>query len=502
MYATGERPQGATSPRSAYSPSEASDEEEPFVNNNELPQVQFENFNFNAPVAPLHNSPPAIVFNLNPFGVPGLPQGPSDVEIIRRPSAVTFQEMHPTERPSLSRTQSLCVPRPPSPYQAQRRGSAKWTDRLRSRPGSGSSSPALSRNPSFVEAMIARRPSLAPEHPPRSPQLTPSIFAGSRTLGSFSALYEGTSFYVKPTGRKPPTPGPAPQEKHGRYAHRVPRDIDAAIDFTRIRCPVPVPAGKAPILQHEEAQAALVDAYTGKSYGVVDQADPDGNLHDEGGSESDGHTVYSDVELGMNEAAGDAGYAYGDVPPAYEFSDPAIPCVIPDVGDVRLSPSEEQLLHHSMAHPWTTTPYNVTDRSGKSARATTWRSIQAAAGAIVVSALLVPFGAGFMVIEAGSFGVGSFGLLMVAGAYPLDLSGRNLADIAADFMFRVGAASLNRRRVERVTKTSTIANSHETYTTSPRLNRPRLPECSVTVVGYREDEAAWENVSYPPQIPR
>ncbi|EIW51535.1 uncharacterized protein TRAVEDRAFT_137322 [Trametes versicolor FP-101664 SS1] len=178
----------------------------------------------------------------------------------------------------------------------------------------------------------------------------------------------------------------------------------------------------------------------------------------------------------MNEAAGDAGYAYGDVPPAYEFSDPAIPCVIPDANDVRMSPSEEQLLHHSMAHPWTTTPYNVTDRSGQSARATTWRSIQAAAGAVVVSALLVPFGAGFMVIEAGSFGVGSFGLLMVT-----------------DFMLRVGAASLNRRRVDRVTKTSTIANSHETYTTSPRLNRPRLPECSVTVVGYRENEAAWEN---------
>ncbi|KAI0357363.1 hypothetical protein OH77DRAFT_1398877 [Trametes cingulata] len=209
----------------------------------------------------------------------------------------------------------------------------------------------------------------------------------------------------------------------------------------------------------------------GKSYGVIGQGDPD----NEDDGDSDDNTAFSDVEI-ANKNSGDDGYAYGGVPAAYEFVDPEIPVVVPGAESLAMSPSEEQLLHHSMAHPWTRPPYNVLERPSRSARETTWRSLQAAAGAVVVSALLVPFGAGFMVIDVGSFGIGSFGLLM-----------------AADFIFRAGAAQLNRRRVNRITKQSPIAKAHETFTTLPRVNRPRLPECSVTVVGYREDPRLWED---------
>ncbi|KAI0326890.1 hypothetical protein GY45DRAFT_1258082 [Cubamyces sp. BRFM 1775] len=206
----------------------------------------------------------------------------------------------------------------------------------------------------------------------------------------------------------------------------------------------------------------------GKSYGVIGQGDVD----NEEDTDSSDRTAFSDVEF----QNGEGGYAYPGVPAAYEFLDPEIPCVVPDAARLAMSPSEEQLLHHSMAHPWAVPPYNVTERPRRSARRSAWRSLEAAAGALAVSALLLPFGAGFMVIDVGSFGVGSFGLLM-----------------AADFAFRAGAASLNRRRVNKINKQSPIAKSYETYTTLPRMNRPKLPECSITVVGYREDEHAWES---------
>ncbi|KAI0366640.1 hypothetical protein BV20DRAFT_951870 [Pilatotrama ljubarskyi] len=207
----------------------------------------------------------------------------------------------------------------------------------------------------------------------------------------------------------------------------------------------------------------------GKSYGVIGQGDPD----NEDDTDSDDNTAVSDLEIANT---GDDGYVYGGVPAAYEFVDPEIPCIVPGLESLAMNPGEEQLLHHSMAHPWTTPPYNVTERPSRSSRETTWRSFQAAAGAVVTSALLLPFGAGFMVIDVGSFGIGSFGLLM-----------------AADFIFRAGAAQLNRLRVNRITKQSVIARGYEAYTALPRVNRPRLPECSVTVVGYRENLRLWEN---------
>ncbi|KAI9057483.1 glycosyltransferase family 2 protein [Trametes sanguinea] len=210
----------------------------------------------------------------------------------------------------------------------------------------------------------------------------------------------------------------------------------------------------------------------GKSYGVVGQADPD---HEEGTDGSD-RTVFSDAELANGECSDD-GYVYAQgVPAAYEFVDPEIPSAVPDAAALAMTPSEEQLLHHSMAHPWTTPPYNVTERPRRAARQSAWRSLQAVVGAVVVSALLLPLGAVFMVIDIGSFGVGTFGLLMIA-----------------DFAFRIGAAALNRRRVNQVTKQSPISKGYETYTTLPRMNRPKLPECSIAVVGYRENERVWED---------
>ncbi|KAI0771126.1 hypothetical protein BD413DRAFT_625700 [Trametes elegans] len=213
----------------------------------------------------------------------------------------------------------------------------------------------------------------------------------------------------------------------------------------------------------------------GRSYGVIGQGDPDNE--DGTAEDEDDRTVYSDVELASGDS-GDDGYAYGGIPAAYEFVDPEIPCVVPAVASAPMSPGEEQLLHHSMAHPWVVPPYNAPERSRRSARESTWRSLEATLGAVVASALLLPFGAGFMVIDIGSFGVGSFGLLMIA---------------VVDFAFRAGAASLNRRRVDNVTKNSPIAKGYETYTTLPRMNRPRLPECSITVVGYRENQQLWED---------
>ncbi|KAI0662303.1 hypothetical protein C8Q70DRAFT_909318 [Cubamyces menziesii] len=206
----------------------------------------------------------------------------------------------------------------------------------------------------------------------------------------------------------------------------------------------------------------------GKSYGVIGQ----GDLDNEEDTDSSDRTAFSDAEF----QGGEGGYAYPGVPAAYEFVDPEIPCVVPDAAGLAMSPSEQQLLHHSMTHPWTVPPYNVAERPRRSVHQGAWRSLEAAAGALAVSALLLPFGAGFMVIDVGSFGIGSFGLLM-----------------AADFAFRAGAASLNRRRVNKIIKQSPIAKSYETYTTLPRMNRPKLPECSIAVVGYREDERGWEN---------
>ncbi|OSD07590.1 glycosyltransferase family 2 protein [Trametes coccinea BRFM310] len=209
----------------------------------------------------------------------------------------------------------------------------------------------------------------------------------------------------------------------------------------------------------------------GKSYGVIGQADPD----NEEGTDNSDRTVFSDVELASGESHDD-GYACAGLPAAYEFVDPEIPTSVPDAAALALTPREEHLLHHSMSHPWVTPPYNVTERPRRSGRQTAWRSLQAFVGAVVVSVLLLPLGAVFMVIDIGSFGVGTFGLLMVA-----------------DFAFRVGAAALNRRRVNQVTKHSPIAKGYETYTTLPRMNRPKLPECSIAVVGYRENERAWED---------
>ncbi|CDO70842.1 Glycosyltransferase Family 2 protein [Trametes cinnabarina] len=296
------------------------------------------------------------------------------------------------------------------------------------------------------------------------------------SIGSFSGMYEGTAFYVKPTGRDLPSPGPesepSPPVKHGRYAHRVPKNMDEAIDFSRIRCPVPVPATKAPILGRDEAVVALSDAYMGKSYGVIGQADPD----NEEGTDGSDRTAFSDFELASGEPHSDDGYAYPSIPAAYEFVDPEIPCTVPDAAALAMTPSEEQLLHHGMAHPWANPPYNIPERQRRSVRQGAWRPLQAFVGAVVVSALLLPLGAVFMVIDVGAFGVGIFGLLMIA-----------------DFAFRVGAAALNRRKVNQVTKQSPISRCYETYTTMPRINRPKLPECSITVVGYRENGRLWED---------
>ncbi|TFK46994.1 hypothetical protein OE88DRAFT_1637266, partial [Heliocybe sulcata] len=160
------------------------------------------------------------------------------------------------------------------------------------------------------------------------------------------------------------------------------------------------------------------------------------------------------------------------VPPAFEDIDPQIPVVEP-------VPAETTTSVPQFTHPWTTPPFNIIERPTPTihkAKAT----VKIVLSLSVVISLLVGYGLRLKIVKFGHYSFGMYGLLLVI-----------------DFVVQTIAASVNRHRVVKITKASNMTKGVQQLKDKaagkevPEAEQIQLPEVSIAVVGYREDEEAW-----------
>ncbi|KZT03310.1 glycosyltransferase family 2 protein [Laetiporus sulphureus 93-53] len=368
-----------------------------------------------------------------------------DEEAVRRP-VITQDFAMPTSG-------AHAIPLPP----LSRQSSAKWADRLRQR----SSASPLPRTSSTSCITSVALPTLAVPQPVKASTLARSNSAFSSTPDlrrSFSTSLRSQS-----------------------QSRPASRNLDEAIDFDRIRSPAP--------LSRSVSVVDLHNPFSDSREILVEQRDAQPNLHPyvsispEGSSQSsDSLNTSVDIESESDDESDDEyDEELGpppDVPPALEYVDPEIECVAPSASTATLPLAEQQLLDQPEAqHPWTTPPYNIVEREPPSFnRWIAGFKISISLG--VVISLLVGYGLRLKIVRVGPWSFGMYGLLLVV-----------------DFIVQTIAASFNRRSVVKVTKASPIvkavAERLEVQDQLPLTNPKPLPECSIAVVGYREDEEAW-----------
>ncbi|EPS98860.1 hypothetical protein FOMPIDRAFT_1031179 [Fomitopsis schrenkii] len=311
----------------------------------------------------------------------------------------------------------------PSPALSRRGTSDRWADRLR-RPSSPLSRPPSSQSLSAIAL-------------PRSPLASRNAFISPSTPDLGTPSYVGT-----PTEEMPFT------NPWSRRPSKSSRTLDQAINFDRIRSPLPSPRISMPdISKVRELDAQRPDAQPSSS----------------------GEEYEDEEEYGLGPPP--------EVPPALEYVDPEIECVAPNASTVTLPQAQAQALEQNITHPWVEPPFNIVERKQPRLNKYT-ATFKIAASLGVVSSLLIGYGLGVKIVTVGPWSFGMYGLILIL-----------------DFITQTIAASFNRRRVNKLTAASPlvkgvaerIAAKDELPTTEPAP----LPEASIAVVGYREDEEAW-----------
>ncbi|KAI0920514.1 hypothetical protein AcW1_002236 [Taiwanofungus camphoratus] len=387
-----------------------------------------------------------------------------DGEGIRRPIVVkdfAIKDIAAGVMESRGRSRELLDPYAYSP--GGRQANKRWQERIRSRSSQGSPSPSMS--PSSSSMALTSLPS-------------PSYSSGSRTGGSSANLYD-------------PAWNTLVRSKSAK-------SLDADIDFDRIKSPVPArisdisrsasltdlrrpsAIGRAQAseaikedIEPVEKEVKIVRVKDQEPYLVVPQLSRQPTPAPSDFSDDD-----DEDEEDSDDDDDDLGPPPEVPPPAFEAIDPEIPVIEPNASVVTLSlPQAQVLAQPQFQHPWTTPPFNITQREAPRIRKF-WATVKISLSLSVVCSLLVGYGLGIKIVKVGPWSFGMYGLLLVI-----------------DFTVQTIAASFNRRRVNKLTRNSPIVKGVSERLalrdTATETQPTPLPECSIAVVGYREDEEAW-----------
>ncbi|KZT68090.1 glycosyltransferase family 2 protein [Daedalea quercina L-15889] len=399
-----------------------------------------------------------LIYNRRPSGLSAFQADgalPPRIETISEgadlPGAVDEEKIAP--RPVVAKDYALLLP----PVELVRRGSSdRFADRLRRSSGN------LSRSPSSLS--LSALPS------PRSPlasNAARSALASPSTPNLTGAAYLAVTPTVGTPGEETPFANP-----WSRRASRTGKHLDEAINFDRIRSPALSPSASLTDLP----RARELDAFrpNAQPYAAASIHSPRPPLANRSSSSSVRSTASSDVEDEDDFGLGPP----PEVPPALEYVDPEIECVAPNASTVTLPQAEALALESAITHPWVEPPFNIVQRKQPTINKYT-AAFKIVVSLSAVSSLLIGYGLGVKIVSVGPWSFGMYGLILIV-----------------DFVTQTIAASFNRRRVNKLTEKSPLvkgvaermaAKDAQLPTTQPAP----LPECSIAVVGYREDEEAW-----------
>ncbi|KAH9921115.1 uncharacterized protein B0H18DRAFT_880478 [Fomitopsis serialis] len=322
----------------------------------------------------------------------------------------------------------------PRPTLARQGSSDRWADRLRR------SSGTLARSPSSqsLSALPSPRSSMGSFIPARSSLASPS------TPNLVSRPSEETPFVNSWTARP---------------SSRLGRSMQDDIDFARIRSPALSP--RIPLTERRDFRPTPPEAPIRPT---LSHSSSSSSSRSSSSSESD-----DDDDLGLGPAP--------EVPPALEYVDPEIECIAPNASTGTLPLAEAQALESAVTHPWVEPPFNIVQRQQPKIRRFQ-ATFKVVASLGVVSSLLIGYGLGVKLVTVGPWSFGMYGLILIL-----------------DFITQTIAASYNRRRVNKLTAKSPlvkgVAERLAAKDQLPTHEPAPLPECSIAVVGYREDEEAW-----------
>lgn len=424
-----------------------------------------------------------LVYSRRPSGLSAFQEVdeslPPRVEVIEEGvellDAVDEEKIAP--RPVVARD-FACLTIPPPAF--SRRGSSDhWAHRLRRSQGN------LSRSPSThsLSALASPRSSLAMLPSPSalmSPS-TPNLAGTPSNVGT-------------PTEEMPFT------NPWSRRTSRTGRTLDQAINFDRIRSPMLSPAASLPDIgkvREFDAQRPPTSPYA-----TVALQSPRPGLGSHRGSSSSSFSSSSEGEEDDEENE----YGLGpppEVPPALEYVDPEIECIAPNASTVTLPQAEAQVLEQSITHPWVEPPFNIVERKKPTInKYTATFKIVVSLGA--VSSLLIGYGLGVKLVSVGPWSFGMYGLILIVGTFIPSSRSICHSNFLADFITQTIAASYNRRRVNKLTAASPlvkgVAERLAAKDELPTTELAPLPEASIAVVGYREDEEAWVAVRHDHQM--
>ncbi|OCH90845.1 hypothetical protein OBBRIDRAFT_834658 [Obba rivulosa] len=361
----------------------------------------------------------------------------------------------------------------------------RWADRIRTRSAQGMHG---TLSPSASSPNLSSLASLA------SPAVSSRIdsFRGS-LLGVGSPGYSALRHSISSQGAESLPPAPSGENlEEGRLDVRRSRprkSISQPIDFDRIKSPAPVravpqqptilevPSTADDASSTTAVQSAAESESVGEQYARGSAAHP--YQHVSGSDEDDFSDGDVDSLMAELDELDEDFEEPPDVPAALEYVDPEIPCIAPGASTATLPLPEQKVLEEKALHehPWSVPPFNITEREQpriRKFRAT----FKIAISLGVVISLLVGYGSRLKIVTLGPWSFGMYGLLLVL-----------------DFTVQTIAASFNRRRVNKVTAESPlvkgVAQRTDAGAAEEGVPLTDLPECSIAVVGYREDEEAW-----------
>ncbi|KAH9943756.1 hypothetical protein B0H21DRAFT_865057 [Amylocystis lapponica] len=346
-------------------------------------------------------------------------------------------------------------------------GNNRWTQRLRAR-GSSGDIPRRGSS-STIQSTLS-----SDEDASSSPSFSMDIdaSAGRRASEDSTAASEATSEMTLFDSN-----WSFPRRGSGK-------SLDVDIDFDRIKSPVPIRVNDAPPERITHSRRPSAIGRLGVDTAIVEDIEPESEV--DGGEDNAvvktrkryASLPHADIDEDGSEFGSDVDYDEDDsdvefepeVPPAFEYVDPEISCVVPNASTVTLPQVEDQLLDQpAFQHPWVTPPFNVTEREKRHINKYT-ASFKIITSLSVVGSLLVGYGLKVKIVTFGKFSFGMYGLLLVI-----------------DFVIQTIAASFNRRRVNKLTAESPLVKA-----VGERLaSKDTVPATDIAVVGYREDEEAW-----------
>lgn len=273
----------------------------------------------------------------------------------------------------------------PSPALSRRGTSDRWADRLR-RPSSPLSRPPSSQSLSAIAL-------------PRSPLASRNAFISPSTPDLGTPSYVGT-----PTEEMPFT------NPWSRRPSKSSRTLDQAINFDRIRSPLPSPRISMPdISKVRELDAQRPDAQPYATAALPSRPDLRRTSSSSSSSilsSSSGEEYEDEEEYGLGPPP--------EVPPALEYVDPEIECVAPNASTVTLPQAQAQALEQNITHPWVEPPFNIVERKQPRLNKYT-ATFKIAASLGVVSSLLIGYGLGVKIVTVGPWSFGMYGLILILG---------------------------------------------------------------------------------------